>query len=114
MPSDLELAVKTSKRLERLLTERHGAEGRGLHEKVDSVRGALDDKLVRNLRLIATVRNKLVHEDGYDRIEGRDAFRNARRLALRALEPRSFPLKAVAAAIAVLIVGAAIAWLLLR
>ena len=64
MASDLERAVRWSKRFESLLERRFGARGRGLHEKIDSVAGDLDRETVRSLRLVATVRNKIVHEAG--------------------------------------------------
>lgn len=88
MPSDLERAVRWSKRFESVLERDLGARGRGLHEKIDSVEADLDPSIVRDLRLVATVRNRLVHEDGADRIERRDEFRAACRRARRALTPR--------------------------
>lgn len=89
MPSDLERAVRASKRFEALLARRHHASGRGLHEKIDSARGDLDDETVRALRLIATVRNKIVHEEGYDRIDDRGRFKDACAHAERALGGKS-------------------------
>ena len=56
------LVIKTSKRIESIL-ETHGATGRGLHEKLSSIESKLDNSLVKNIRFIATVRNKLIHED---------------------------------------------------
>lgn len=95
MPSDLDTAVRVSKRLEALLAARHGATGRGLHEKVDSVRAELAPETVRDLRLVATVRNRIVHEEGYDRIDGRRSFLEAARRAERALGGRRMPVRAV-------------------
>lgn len=86
---DLEKAIKASKQFEAALTRRYGAKGRGLHEKVDSVEAKLDRQLVRDLRMVATVRNKLVHEEGYDRIEDEGSFDVARRRANKALKIRS-------------------------
>ena len=57
--------IDTVKRIETLLEQRHGAAGRGLHTKVDSVREALPADLVKQLRWIATMRNKTMHEDGF-------------------------------------------------
>ena len=85
MPSDLERAIRWSKRFESLLEHRHGARGKGLHQKIDSVESDLDPGVVRSLRLVATVRNKIVHEDGYDRIDDRKRFRAACAHAHRAL-----------------------------
>ena len=94
MPSDLDLAVRSSKRFEAILGTRFGARGRGLHEKVDSVKRDLDAETVRALRLIATVRNKIVHEDGYNRIDDKRRFKDACRHADRALRRKS-PMKQV-------------------
>lgn len=61
----IRLIVNTVKRIETLLEQRYGASGRGLHTKVDSVREALPADLVKQLRWIATMRNKTMHEDGF-------------------------------------------------
>lgn len=54
-------ASRLSARLENVL-ETMGAAGKGLHEKTSSIVLLLPDPLVRRLRYIASVRNKLVHE----------------------------------------------------
>ncbi|HHN77683.1 MAG TPA: DUF4145 domain-containing protein [Phycisphaerales bacterium] len=89
MPSDVDRAVRWSKRFEAILGDRYGAKGRGLHEKIDSVESDLPERVVRDLRLVATVRNRLVHEDGYERIERRGEFLRACRRGRRALMPRA-------------------------
>lgn len=61
----LRLVVNTVKRIETLLEQHYSANGRGLHTKVDSVREALPADLVKQLRWIATMRNKTMHEDGF-------------------------------------------------
>ena len=88
MPSDLERAIRWSKRFEAALERRYGARGRGLHEKIDSVRADLDSDTVRALRLVATVRNKIVHEEGYDRIDRKREFKIACKAADRAISGR--------------------------
>lgn len=60
-----ELVIKGSKGLEAILATQ-GATGKGLHEKVDSVESRLPVELVKRLRFIATVRNRVVHEEGYE------------------------------------------------
>jgi hypothetical protein len=75
--SDLELVIRRSKQLESLLEEGFGATGRGLHEKVTSVEGKLPPPLVKKLRFIATVRNKLVHDAKLDRLDDRKGFERA-------------------------------------
>ena len=59
-----EEVVTYSKTLERLLKESFGATGRGLHAKVTSVEAKLPALVVRGLRVIASARNSLIHEDG--------------------------------------------------
>ena len=61
--SQIETVVRGSKRVESLLEERLGASGRGLHEKVTSVEHRLPPEVSRSMRWIATVRNKVVHEE---------------------------------------------------
>jgi hypothetical protein len=63
--SDIELAVTTARRLEGLLEARFGAEGRGLHEKLASVEARLPPEALSNGRYVATMRNKVVHEDSF-------------------------------------------------
>jgi hypothetical protein len=75
--SDIELVIKQSKRFESMLEKHFGATGRGLHEKVGSVERKLPDHLVRRLRFIATIRNKIVHDDGHDHIDDRRGFVDA-------------------------------------
>ena len=62
---ELLFIIESVKRIETLLAQRHGATGRGLHTKVDSVREALPADLVKQLRWIATMRNKTMHEEGF-------------------------------------------------
>src|SRR5688500_142052 len=71
--SDIELAITRVKALETLL-EGLGATGKGLHEKVTSVQNRLPQPLVKKLRFVATVRNKIVHESDYKQLDDRDGF----------------------------------------
>jgi hypothetical protein len=84
--NDFELVIRASKELEHLLKSEFGAaaanaDGRpnglqGLIETacVPGTREPLPDALRRKMRLLGTVRNKLVHEYAYDAIEGRQVF----------------------------------------
>jgi hypothetical protein len=88
--SDIELAVTRTKLLESLLEQALGATGKGLHEKVTSVQEKLPQPLVKKLRFIATVRNKIVHEANYQQIDDRAGFTKAcdeAEAALRAMLP---------------------------
>ena len=66
-----------TKALESLLEQGLGATGKGLHEKVSSVQARLPQPLVKKLRFIATVRNKIVHEADYQKIDDRAGFTRA-------------------------------------
>ncbi|MBX7105553.1 MAG: hypothetical protein K1X57_15830 [Gemmataceae bacterium] len=93
--SDIEFAVKECKKLEALLETGFGATGRGLHEKVSSVEKKLPPPLVRRLRFIATVRNKLVHEPDHDKFENEYDYHQACAAAgdelRRMIRPRGTP-----------------------
>lgn len=89
--SDIELAVSRVKALESLLEQSLGANGKGLHEKISSVQDRLAPALVKKLRFVATVRNKIVHEADYQRIDDREGFSRAcdeAEAELKALLPR--------------------------
>ncbi len=83
--SDIELAIKQCKKLEGILTKLGGT-GRGLHEKVSSVESRLPEPLVRKLRFIATVRNKIVHDEDYEKLDDRARFVEACDVAQRDLK----------------------------
>lgn len=87
--SDIDLAVTRVKALEGLL-EAVGATGKGLHEKVTSVQAKLPQSLVRKIRFVATIRNKIVHEADYKQIDDRAGF-------VRACEEAEAELRAMAA-----------------
>jgi hypothetical protein len=70
---EIDTAVRFSKTLESLLEERLGATGKGLHEKASSVEGVLPPEILRKLRYVASVRNKVVHDADYS-IDDIDAF----------------------------------------
>lgn len=72
--SDLELAIRRSKRLEHRLRDAHGGTGRGLHELVSSIEAQLPRELVKRLRFVATMRNKLVHDLDVRRLDDRSGF----------------------------------------
>ena len=115
--SDIDLAVSRSKRLEQLLEQKLGATGKGLHQKASSVEGRLSPDLLRKLHLVATVRNKIVHENDYQKIDDRPGFIRACDDAERQLKTigrRRWRWKPVAILIAVLIVLALIAIVYLK
>ena len=86
MPSDIEVVIKYTKRLETILEDRFGATGRGLHEKITCVGGKLPPDTVKKLRYIATIRNKLMHDDSYKQIDDRKEFISACKMVEKAIE----------------------------
>lgn len=63
--SEIEKTIKLTRKIESLLEDKLDANGRGLHEKISSVEHRLSSALTSELRKIATIRNKLVHEDDF-------------------------------------------------
>lgn len=61
--SSIDTAVRQSRELERILESEFGARGKGLHEKATSIQGHLSRSIMRGIRTIAVIRNRVVHED---------------------------------------------------
>jgi len=61
--SHIEAAVRGSKKIEAVLRDGFGAEGRGLHEYLGCVEHRIPSDIVRKARFIASVRNKVVHQE---------------------------------------------------
>lgn len=90
--SDIEFVLAKCKTIETLLVESFGATGRGLHEKISSVEHLLSPRIVQQGRYIATIRNKIVHDANYPRLDDRDRFIqacNEVETALRNYQPGS-------------------------
>ena len=60
-----ENVIKKAKKIESILSDM-GAEGKGLNEKLDSIKHRFDEKIIKAIRFIATIRNKLLHEDNFE------------------------------------------------
>lgn len=60
-----EIVIKNTKKIEASL-QSMGASGTGLYEKSLSIESKLDKKTLNSIRFIATIRNKLLHEDGFE------------------------------------------------
>ncbi len=86
--SEIEKVVVCTRRLEKLLRGRYHAEGRGLHQLISSCEERLPHDVVAKLRFIATVRNKLVHEESY-RLEDRAHFFSVCQECEQELTPRA-------------------------
>lgn len=81
----IETVIRLSKKAEHILEKTYDADGRGLHEKLSSVEGKLPLALVKKLRYVATIRNKLVHEYDYE-LENPEEFYIAAKQAIAELE----------------------------
>lgn len=60
-----ETVIKKTKKIETMLVKM-GAEGKGLHEKVSSIEHLIEENTVKSIRFITSIRNKLLHEDGFE------------------------------------------------
>jgi hypothetical protein len=73
--NDYELVIRSAKELEHTLETAFGAAGKSIHEKLSSLPpDTLPAPLVKQMRFLATIRNKLVHERGFDAIPDRPRF----------------------------------------
>merc|ERR1712228_181941 len=81
--NDYELAIRLSKELEYYLELHFNATGRGLHEKITTAERNFNathpnpkfpTQLVRNMRRLATIRNKLIHDRSYHKIDDKQRF----------------------------------------
>lgn len=82
------IAIDIARRLESALGAL-GATGKGLHEKTSSVSAKLPAALVEKLRFIASVRNKIAHEDALLPDEDFSAFEQSGRQAIEELAAAS-------------------------
>jgi hypothetical protein len=63
--------IEYTKEIESVLEKYYGASGKGLHSKLTSVENKLDGSIVRKIRYIATIRNKLVHDETFSKLPKR-------------------------------------------
>ncbi|WP_375751875.1 DUF4145 domain-containing protein [Vibrio sp. HN007] len=71
--SDIERVVVRTRRLEKLLRVQYHADGKGLHQLITSCEERLPHDVIGKLRYVATIRNKIVHEENYQ-LEDRNDF----------------------------------------
>jgi len=86
--SDIEKVIIQSRKLESLLKEHYHAKGKGLHQLISSSESRLPHELIPQLRYIATIRNKLLHEDAFE-LEDKKAFFKQSELCIKLLTPRA-------------------------
>jgi hypothetical protein len=63
--SNIELVVTRTRKLEKLLRVQYHADGKGMHQLITSCEERLPHDVIAKLRYVATIRNKIVHEDNY-------------------------------------------------
>ncbi len=71
---DKDEVTSITKTLEHLLETRYGARGRNLHEKVTSVETYLDPQLVKQLGIVAGIRDNVFGKSNYNFTKDRDRF----------------------------------------
>ena len=85
--NDYEMVIKTTKKMELYLEQQFGATGKGLHEKLTSADvQVLPPKVVKSIRYIATIRNRLIHDADMDEIPDRKAFIDSYTSAMEGLD----------------------------
>ncbi|MCY6485872.1 hypothetical protein OW763_16295 [Clostridium aestuarii] len=62
------LTIQWSKHFENFLKEYYGGKGIGLHQIITSIEEELDDVIIHKLRAIATIRNKITHENDFTQL----------------------------------------------
>ena len=86
--SDIEKVVMRTRTIEKLLRTQYHAEGKGLHQLISSCEERLPHDVIAKLRYIATVRNKIVHEEDF-RLDDRKGFMAVCDDCEKELTPRS-------------------------
>ncbi|MDN3696647.1 DUF4145 domain-containing protein [Vibrio cortegadensis] len=86
--SDIEKVVTHTRKIEKLLRVQYHADGKGLHQLITSSEERLPHDVIGKLRYIATIRNKIVHEDNY-KLDDRKQFLSVCDECERELTPRS-------------------------
>ncbi|PSW04979.1 DUF4145 domain-containing protein [Photobacterium lipolyticum] len=86
--ANIEMVVTRSRRIEHLLRQHYHAEGKGLHQLINSCEERLPHEILPKLRFIASVRNKTVHEEGYQ-LDDKQGFLRACHDCEKELTPRS-------------------------
>jgi hypothetical protein len=70
--TDLNKVIAGAKSIEHILVEQFGGTGRGMKEKLDSVRYPIPLPLQKRISHLAYLRNRAVHEEGFDLHDSED------------------------------------------
>lgn len=73
--TDLNKIIAGAKSIERILTDQFGGAGRGMREKLDSVRYPIPQPLQQRIAYLARMRNRSVHEEGFELKDSEDYLR---------------------------------------
>lgn len=71
--SQVEAVVLRTRHIEKILREQYHAQGQGLHELISSCEERLPRKILKDIRYIATTRNKLANDESFE-LDDLDAF----------------------------------------
>ncbi len=71
--SNIEEVVKRTRRIEKLLRVQYHADGKGLHQLITSCEDRLPHDVISKLRYVATIRNKIVHEEDF-KLDNRKSY----------------------------------------
>lgn len=89
--SDIETVIRFSKWVEHALENRHGAVGKGLREKADSVADQLPPDVHAHLAFLGTVRNALAHDHGEDKVRNPERYNQTRAALIAFFRPSRAP-----------------------
>jgi hypothetical protein len=86
--SNIEDVVIRTRRIEKLLRTQYHADGKGLHQLITSCEERLPHDVIKKLRYVATIRNKIVHEEDYE-LDDRESYFSACDDCEKELTPRA-------------------------
>lgn len=86
--SDSDQVIRRTRRIEGLLRTQFHADGRGLHQLISSSEERLPHDVIEKLRYIATVRNKMMHEEDF-KLDDKKHFMQVCNECEKELTPRS-------------------------
>lgn len=91
--TDLNKIIAGAKSIERILTEQFGGTGRGMREKLDSARYPIPQPLQQRIAYLARVRNRCVHEEGYELKDTDDYVRKCESVCAELQEAHAIALR---------------------
>ena len=89
--SIIEQVINHTKKAEHILEKHFKAEGRGMHEKLSHAQRYIPAPLLKKLRYVATIRNKLMHEHEFELEESEVFLHNAKKAVAELEELTAIP-----------------------